>query len=391
MKRIIYSLSLLVLLGTSCRNIQKMVDRGEYDEAIVYAAQKLAGKKNKKTKYVQSLEEAFQKVTRMDMERIEFLQDERKPENWDKIIAVYEKIDRRQSRVSPFLPLISKDGYRANFKFVNVSPLIKTAMNEAAGYHYDKANVHLAAARRGSKNDAKIAYDEIRRIERYFKNHKDSENIKREALDLGQTRVLVSVENKSAAIIPSGFEREIIAMDLANLNTQWKSFYMSAPGNKKIDYRAVLKINRLDLTPERETINHYIDEKEIKDGYRYVLDQNGNVLKDTLGNDIKEPRMVIVRADVVEIFREKAALVSGNLECFDKYTNELVKVLPITVNSSFRDYASSYRGDRRAICDRTRNRLKTAPAPFPSDTEMIWESADELKTVFKSSLRKLNI
>lgn len=391
MKRLIYTLAALVLLGTSCKNIQKMVDRGEYDEAIIYSAEKLAGKKKKKTKYVTALEEAFAKVTKMDMDRISFLKDERRPENWDKIIAMYEKIDRRQERINPFLPLISKDGYRAQFKFVNVDPLIKVAMEEAAIYHYDKANLHIEAARRGSKSDARVAYEEVKKIERYFKNYKGSTNIKREALDLGKTRVLIQAKNDSRTIVPGGFEKDLLAIDLNDMNTLWKSFHHVAPSNKAIDYVAVLKIREMDLSPEREIINHYVDEKEVEDGWKYVLDKNGNVLKDTLGNDIKEKRFVIVRADVVEIFREKSTRVIGTLECFDKRTNELIKTLPITVNSNFEDYASSFRGDRRAICDRTRNRLKTNPLPFPSDMDMIWQSAESLKSTFKSSLKKLYI
>ena len=41
---------MIVLMALSCRSIDKMVDQGRYDEAIIFAADKLAGKKNKKTK-----------------------------------------------------------------------------------------------------------------------------------------------------------------------------------------------------------------------------------------------------------------------------------------------------------------------------------------------------
>ena len=48
MKKIIYILSVIVL-ASSCKNIEKMVEQGKYDEAIEYAASKLHGEKNKNT------------------------------------------------------------------------------------------------------------------------------------------------------------------------------------------------------------------------------------------------------------------------------------------------------------------------------------------------------
>ncbi|MBT8189816.1 MAG: hypothetical protein KJO29_05265, partial [Bacteroidia bacterium] len=72
MKNLLYIVLGLVLIS-SCRSIEKMVDQGQYDEAILFAAEKLAGKKNKKTKYVKGLEEAFAKITRHEMSLIERL------------------------------------------------------------------------------------------------------------------------------------------------------------------------------------------------------------------------------------------------------------------------------------------------------------------------------
>jgi len=36
----VYTLLAITLLLSSCKNIQKMVDKGEYDKAIFYAAEK---------------------------------------------------------------------------------------------------------------------------------------------------------------------------------------------------------------------------------------------------------------------------------------------------------------------------------------------------------------
>ena len=67
----------------SCKSIDKLVERGQYDEAIVLATKKLAGKKNKKTSYVRNLEKAFDKITSMDMDKINALDAVTNSYNWE--------------------------------------------------------------------------------------------------------------------------------------------------------------------------------------------------------------------------------------------------------------------------------------------------------------------
>ena len=64
---------------------------------------------------------------------------------------------------------------------------------------------------------------------------------------------------------------------------------------------------------------------------------------------------------------------------------------PIDVEALFIDYASRYKGDKRALSDYNRNRLKNHPLPFPDDLSMIMDASNNLKEIFKIELRKLAI
>ena len=44
----VYIFIVCIFVAASCKNIQKMVDKGEYDKAIFYAVEKLQGEENKK-------------------------------------------------------------------------------------------------------------------------------------------------------------------------------------------------------------------------------------------------------------------------------------------------------------------------------------------------------
>ncbi len=212
-----------------------------------------------------------------------------------------------------------------------------------------------------------------------------------EALDLGRTHVLIGVENASGAFIPGRFNEIITSIDVTMLNSRWKVFHVDENYPGHFDYKATFKITGLDVSPEREYIERYTDEKEVKDGWRYVLDENGNVAKDTLGNDIKEDNWVIVRANVVEIHREKGAIVRGQLEYTNTLTGDVIRSIPVNVESVFEDYASTFNGDRRALCDRSRRRLKDRPLPFPPDHAMIIEASEELKAILADKLSRTHI
>ena len=75
MKHLLYTLAIgtLTILMYGCADIQKLVDEGNYDAAIDKAARKLSGKKNKKTKYVKGLEQAFAKVSARDLDQVAYL------------------------------------------------------------------------------------------------------------------------------------------------------------------------------------------------------------------------------------------------------------------------------------------------------------------------------
>ncbi len=157
------------------------------------------------------------------------------------------------------------------------------------------------------------------------------------------------------------------------------------------DYSTIVNLKRIEVSPEQVEQKDRIETKEIEDGWEYVLDDKGNVMKDTSGNDIKVDKFVTVIAEVVEVHRNKSAAASGRFGLFDAETKELIQTRPFNVEAHFSDYASSFSGDRRALCQRTRDRLRGYPTQFPSDLLMSLDVAHELKEVMKDEMRRFSI
>ncbi len=378
MKWKIYTL-LLIMSLFSCRSVQKLVDQGDYDEAIYVAAKRLHGKKNKKTKHVKALEKAFDKVTARDLEYINKLRADLYPERWDEVYEVLAQIDQRQHKVNPFLPLISKDGYVAHFEMVDVSPLLTEAAEGASAFHYAQAELLLDSIDYDRKGDATRAYAALQKIDRYFHSYQDKERLKEIAHHYGMTRVLLDTHNAADVVMPADLEAELLSINLIDLNSFWTRFYSQKSAEAPMDFRAIIEIDELDVSPERESESIYVDTRQVQDGFDYVLDQNGNVAKDTLGNDIREDRFIDVRAEVYELYREKAAFVKGSLKIIDLNKDQVIDHFPIASEATFNSYASRYSGDERALARRTRDRLRSSPDRFPADEALIWQAAEDVK------------
>lgn len=379
------ALSLLFVLS-SCTSPQALLESGDYDQAVYLAVKRLSGKKNKKEKYVLALEEAFEKANERDMRLAERLKREGRPENWAKVNDAYRRVRTRQERVAPLLPLISKEGIRANFRFVKVDELEYESRQKAADYYYARSQELLEDARRGNKLAARRAYEELDKIDQYFRNYKDKETLKRTAHQLGTTHVLVRLENRSRSILPVALDREIRRIGVRDLNSFWQAYYTEQAKDVDFDYEVVMKVSSLEVGPDVIKEREFEEAKEIEDGFDYVLDSRGNVMKDSLGNDIKVPRKVLIRARVFETYQTKVASIAGRLEFYDLRTRDLIDSKPMAADAVFENYASTFRGDKRALSEEACRYLGNRPQPFPSDEALLMTAMEQLKPVIKSRI-----
>ena len=74
------------------------------------------------------------------------------------------------------------------------------------------------------------------------------------------------------------------------------------------------KANKLFVMHSAKQISK---EKQIKDGYTFVEDQNGNVVADSLGNSIKVDKFKTVRCDFYQFTQFKSAQVTGVVSFID--------------------------------------------------------------------------
>jgi hypothetical protein len=376
----------LTLALTACNTGQHLLENGNYDAAIDHAVQKLRGKKNKKYKHVATLEQAFQKANSADLARIERLKIQNRPENWTGIHDLYAAIDRRQDKVRPLTPLQAKTGHTARFAFVDVSREENESREKAAEFLYQQAQTQLLRGKQGDRQAARDAYYTLEKLEKgYLRHYRDSETLKREALNWGTSFVLFEVKNDTRALLPRYLNDRLGAVAGRDLDEPWKKFVFVPENGVDYDYYATLRFRDIDVSPERQRERSFVEERQLQDGFVYEYDARGNVRKDSLGNDIKRPNYIVVRAEVLEIHQTKAARVGATLDIADPSRRRL-DGCDMGTEVVFENYACTFRGDQRALSEQTKARIGNRPLPFPTDEEMILDAAERLRPQLRDAL-----
>ena len=123
--------------------------------------------------------------------------------------------------------------------------------------------------------------------------------------------------------------------------------------------------------------------KNIKDGHTYQLDDDGNVMKDSLGNDIKIDKIVRISAKTIEFNQSKSAKVIAEVRYFDE-TRNIVGKYPLDSEFWFRNIYIEFVGDKRVLNKRDKRLLRSKFIPFPSDEILLLNNSENIKQKLKN-------
>ncbi len=385
MKTVFYTIVLASLLS-SCKSVEKMVEKGEYNKAFYYAISKLQGDKTKKTEYVKALEKAYSKLNRASLKEIEKLQPDVKPENWNRVLSLYQDMESRQELLDPLLPLISEDGYRANFNIQSYSSEIRNAEENTCLYYYNNALDLLSKTEKtGDKSWARDAYDELKKIERYRRNYRDSDKLINKALDLGLTTIQFEIFNDLRDFQSYNIERELATLAVSRLDNLWYNYRMNIGSKEKPDFTVIMELNDINFSPERERVNNYSESKEI-----LIRKDKVKEKRDSVEVWVEKEVYEKVRADISEVFREKKSELHGRLRVMNTRSEEVIKTVPINVFYDFTGYGCRFTGDERALKDESKKKMDAFLESFPTDATLAGDLANAFRNAVLSEVKKMN-
>lgn len=391
MKRSILPLVVLFLIA-SCGGVkrtQEALNTGNYLQAINTSVRELAENKTKKSKqtYVLVLEEAYAKFLERELSDIRFLRKDGNPAHLGDIYQKYTEIRDVQNRIRPLLPLPIYDQNReARFKFPNYDRELIAAKEELSAFLYENASALLERAT--DKWEYRKAYEDFRYLNEINPGYADTKQQMDWAYQNGLDYVRVKMINDSQQIIPERLEADLLNFNTYGLNDLWTTYHTNPVADIDYDYEMQLSFRNIDISPEQISERQLIQERQIPDGTQVLLDEDGNAVRDSLGNRIEVDRFRTVRCNFYEFTQQKMAQVVGNVNFVDLRTRQPVNSYPLTSEFVFRHVYANYDGDRRAIDNDLVALLDLAAVPFPTDEEMVYHAGEDLKSRLKNILRR---
>lgn len=383
MKRIVPFFFVLTILFSGCGSSKKQLQKGNYDAAIQKAVKQLR-KDPTDIKQIDILDQAYKVSNEQDVERLRLLKMEAKPDNWDEIYLVYKTLNDRQALVRTVAPL-SRNGKSVDFTYVDYVPEMVSAKRKAADFYFGHGTELM---KNNMKDSYRQAFAEFVRAKEYVGDYEGIDNKIQDAKLLGMSRVFVSIQNNSILKFPKEFEDELLALDFPRLNSEWVEFYtQNLNDNTQYDYYINVVIKNVMVSPDHSVQRDSVIKRDIEDGFTYALDKKGNVMKDTLGNDIKIKKYKTVQCALVETAQSKTCRIEGDIVVIQMNPNKTVKKDPIGAQSNFENISSRALGDLQALNAKQIERTKTAIVPFPTDIEMIIRCSESLKAAIRGAIQ----
>ncbi|MQP53219.1 MULTISPECIES: hypothetical protein [unclassified Flavobacterium] len=383
MKKITLLFLSLIVVSCGVKQTQSMLSNGDYDGAINRALEGLRTNKNSKGNqdYVYLLEEAFAKAKQRDLESLNLLIKENNPANYERVFNLYTQLHNRQERIKPVLPLqLIKEGRNAIFPMDDYSDELISSKNNLSGFLYANAKKLLLSK---NKMDFRQAYDDLAYLDRLNPNYKDVRSLMDEAQFKGTDFVHVYTKNETNMVIPTRLQDDLLDFSTYGINDKWTVYHNNKQKNINYDFGMIVNFRQINISPEQVREKQFIKEKQIKDGTKTLLDANGNVVKDSLGNAIKVDNMKTITVSIYEFTQFKSCQVTAKVDYIDFRTNQLIDAFPVTSEFIFDYIYANYNGDKRACEENYYQFFDRRAVPFPSNEQMVYDTGEDLKAKLK--------
>lgn len=383
MRKILY-LFFAMLIISGCGSSKKQLEKGNYDASIQKAVKKLMRNANS-PKDIEALDKSYILANEQDLNRIKYLKMEGKPENWEEIVQHYQSLKYRYNLVRPVLPL-NLNGRVINYSNVDYDGSIVEAKHKAAEFFFSHGQKLMA---NNNKEAYRQAFTEFSKVKEYWGDYQNIDKLLEETHARGMSTVIVYIDNQTQFRLSQQFQDDLLAVNPQELNSEWVDWdTRSLDKNNRYDYEVRVVLRTINVSPDDTKETDKIEKKKVEDGFDYVLDKNGNVMKDTLGNDIKLIKYKNLTCTLIETAQHKASHIEGMVEIYSTNPEKLIRKDPIASDSFFEHYSARAIGDKEALTPESKEKVKAEPIPFPSDEEMIMKSSQALQIAIRGILQK---
>ena len=276
-------------------------------------------------------------------------------------------------------------GERLNFNFENYDSELINFRYKTSDYFLKISNSFISNE---NKFDYRKAYNYLTIIENINPNYQKTRSLIELCLVKGRDNILLTILNESKSVLFEELENDILNINGYDLNSTWKSYYTKNDSFEgEYDFYIDLAFKSFVISPERLVQKDENKEKNIIDGLTYQLDEDGNVMKDSLGNDIKVDKIIKISVKTIESIQSKSAKVVAEIRFLDNKKN-IIDKFPLESEFWFRNRFLEYDGDKRVLTKDEAKLSKNRFLPFPPDEVLIFNNSENIKRKMKNIIDK---
>lgn len=379
----LFVLLVTALLLSSCGSTTKKLQQGDYDAVVDKTVKKLI--RSADADDAAEMDRAYRMANERDLERIKFLTMENNPDNYDEIFRRYNMLKERQRKVRTVTPL-SVDGKTYSYEYVDYDATMIEAKRKAADFFFNNGKGLLENALQ--KQDYRDAYYQLMKASEYSGGQfPEIDALIYDARMKGISRVIVEVNNQSPLQLPPQVEEDLISFDTRGLGNEWVEYHFKhVDENATYDYAVFVKLLSILVSPDDVKDVDQIFKKNINDGFDYVLDANGNVMRDTAGNDIKVQKFKEITCTLIETQQLKSVEIRGEVEILSMNPDRLIQKEPFGASNQFEHSSARAIGDVGALTEEALKKTQVEKIPFPTDVDMVMMCTETIKPAIRNAI-----
>jgi len=371
------------LFFAGCGSTTKSLQQGNYDSVIDKTVKKLIKKPNADD--AAEMDRAYRLANERDYDRIKYLKSENNPDSYDEIFRRYNMLKERQRKVRTVTPM-TVEGNTYSYEYVDYDSEMIASKRKAADYFYNSGKGLMENALQ--KEDYREAYFQLLKASEYSGGQ--FTNIDAMIYDArmeGISRVIVEVNNQSPLQLPQQVEEDMISFDTRGLDNEWVEYHFKhVDENVNYDYAILVKLISIAVSPDDARDTDQIFKKNISDGFEYVLDANGNVMKDTSGNDIKVQKFKEITCTLIETRQFKSVEIRGEVEMLSMNPERIIQKEPFGASNQFEHYSARAIGDLGALTEEALQMTQVEKLPFPSDVDMVLMCTETINPAIREAI-----
>lgn len=376
-----FALIFWIFLLVACSSPNQLIKNENYDLAVEKLSRKMrAGKV--RTKDVDALRTSYHAANQIDHDQIQWLKASGKADIWPEVYERYSAMNDRQNKVRFLSESIRQD---IGFQLIQYELLAVEARNKAVDYLVIQARTLLNSE---SKTNARIALDHLETLERIYPAYDGLNQMKRQAMLQATNHVLVQFDNQSGMPVPEAFVQELMNFSARDFEEALVSYDFIENRNVRYDYIIYVSLKQIIISPEKVDTRRFVEKKEIEDGVQPKRDSDGNILLDSTGKVIEEPRYRIVEAFVNESILSKEAVLRASVDYYDNLQQKNIHTIPLENGVSFLHSFAIVNGDLRACSKETIEMMNRTVVPFPPDGVMVMDACRLLHQDVKQIMRR---